>query len=212
MTSHYLLKPMNRYHFIFLVVIAIVVLSVSGCAKKEDESAKTATTQPANAVQPTQNAPSGAAASTTPGTTVPAKTLAGFLPGVTGYTKKGEPDTWESDFKGIKYSHASQEFHNGGKQIIVALIDYNNISSLTATYLSLINMDIETDHSSHHPITINGNPGWTNWNKTTNSGMVGVYVGNRIFATLEGDGGASIDELKTAASGINYTGLSAQIK
>ncbi|MEP7233860.1 MAG: hypothetical protein ABI778_01070 [Ignavibacteriota bacterium] len=197
----------------FLMGAALVVV-LSSCAKKEEDAAKTME-QASNAMQ--QNAQNMAAAASgssnkTPGVAVPAKTLAGFLPSVSGYTAKGEPETMEMEMGGAKYSHASQDYSNGDKRIKVQILDYNYIAGLSAAYGMMMNMSMETNEESMHSEKFNGNPGWINWKKKSNDGTIGVVVADRIYVILEAENGASADELRSVAGSINYSGIASAAK
>ena len=153
-----------------------------------------------------------AAAGKTPGIAIPAKTLAGFLPSVSGYTAKGEPETMEMEMNGAKYSHANQSYENGDKRITVSIIDYNYIAGLSMAYSAMMNMSMETNEESMHSEKFGGNPGWINWKKKSNTGTVGVVVNDRVFVVIESSNGASLDDLKSVANNINYSGITSAAK
>ncbi len=208
---------MKSYHIGSLVITGCIVFSIFGCSKKEDDAQKAAEQASKSMQQMAQNMASGnataaAATNKTPGVAIPAKTLAGFLPSVSGYTPKGEPETMEMEMNGAKYSHAMQSYENGEKRIKVSILDYNYIAGLTAAYSMMMNMSLETNDESMHSDKFNGNPGWIDWKKKTNTGTVGVVVNDRVFVVIESQGGASLDDLKSVANSINYSGIASAIK
>ncbi len=195
---------------IFAVAIAAIIF-ISGCSKKEDDAQKAAEQMSKSMQQMAQNA-AGGGANKTPGVAVPAKTLAGFLPSVSGYTAKGEPETMEMEMAGSKYSHANQTYQNGEKQIKVSILDYNNIAGLSGKYSALLTMNLETNDQSLHSEKFNGNPGWIDWKKNSNQGTIGVVVNDRIFVITEAENGATLDEAKSVANSINYSGIASAAK
>ena len=203
---------MKSYNMKSLILAGCFVIGISGCSKKQDDSQKT-TDQTSTSTQTTQNMASGnAAAGKTPGIAIPAKTLAGFLPSVSGYTAKGEPETMEMEMNGAKYSHANQSYENGDKRITVSIIDYNYIAGLSMAYSAMMNMSMETNEESMHSEKFGGNPGWINWKKKSNTGTVGVVVNDRVFVVIESSNGASLDDLKSVANNINYSGITSAAK
>jgi hypothetical protein len=208
---------MKSYRIGSLVLAIAVVFILSSCSKKEDDAQKAAEQASKAAQQMAQNmtgsAGAAGAANKTPGVAIPAKTLASFLPSVSGYTSKGDPETMEMEMNGAKYSHATQEYNNGDKRIKVAIFDYNFIAGLSMAYSAALSMNLETNDVSHHSDKINGFPAWTDWNKKNNSGSVGVVVNDRVFVVVESQGsGSSMDDLKSAAGNINYSGIASAIK
>src|SRR5438105_661052 len=202
---------MKTHRFSSILVTGCLFIGITGCSKKQDEAQKAAE-QASNAMQQMSQNIAGGASGKKSGVAVPAKTLGGFLPSVSGYTAKGEPETMEMDFQGAKYSHATQEYTNGDKTIKVSILDYNYIAGLTAAYSMLMNMNIETNEESLHSEKFNGNPGWVSWKKSSNEGTVGVVVNDRIFVVIDAHGGATLDELKSAAGSINYSGIASAAK
>ena len=205
---------MKSYRIGSLMLVATLVVFLSGCGKKEDDAQKAAEQASKSMQQMAQNMAGGTAgaANKTPGVAIPAKTLAGFLPSVSGYTPKGEPETMEMEMAGAKYSHATQDYENGDKRIKVSILDYNYIAGLSAAYTMAMNMSMETNEESMHSEKFNGNPGWVNWHKKNNEGTVGVVVNDRIFVVIESHNGVSLDELKSVAGNINYSGIASAAK
>ncbi|MFI5263250.1 MAG: hypothetical protein ACHQM6_01905 [Candidatus Kapaibacterium sp.] len=205
---------MKSYRNGSIVLVATLVFLLSSCGKKEDDAQKAAEQASKSMQQMAQNMAGGAngAANKTPGVAIPAKTLAGFLPTVSGYTPKGEPETMEMEMAGAKYSHATQTYNNGDKRITVGIYDYNYIAGLTAAYSMFMNMSLETNDESLHSETFNGNPGWIDWKKKNNDGTVGVVINQRVFSVIEAHGGATLDDLKSVANSINYSGIASAIK
>ncbi len=208
---------MKSHQIKFLLLAGCLILSISSCSKKLDDSQKTtdqtSTTTTSNSMQQTaQNMAAGTASGKTPGVAIPSKTLAGFLPSVSGYTAKGEPETMEMEMQGAKYSHANQSYENGDKRITVSIMDYNYIAGLSMAYSAMMNMSLETNEESMHSEKFGGNPGWIDWKKKSNTGTVGVVVNDRVFVVIEANNGASLDELKSVASNINYSGIASAAK
>ena len=202
---------MKTYRISALLLLTFLLIGVTGCAKKEDEASKAAQQLSKTMQQMTQNTTGGSSADKKPGVAIPAKTLAGFLPSVSGYTAKGEPETMEMEMAGAKYSSATQKFENGEKRITVSYWDYNNIAGLSMAYTAMMGMNIETNEESLHSEKFNGNPGWISWKKTSNEGTVGVVINDRVFGVIEAHGGATLDELKAVANSINYSGISGSV-
>ena len=201
---------MKSYQIRSLVIAGCFVIAVSGCSKKEDDAQKAAEQMSKSMQQMAQG--TAGAANKTPGVAVPAKMLAGFLPSISGYTAKGDPETMEMEMQGAKYSHANQSYENGDKRITVAIMDYNYIAGLSMAYTMAMNMSMETNEESMHSEKFNGNPGWIDWKKKSNTGTVGVVVNDRIFVVIEANNGASLDELKSVANNINYSGIASAAK
>jgi len=193
-----------------LTTTLITASLIIGCSKKEDAAMKAAEAGQQAAQQMAQA--QTAAANKTPGVAVPAKTLASFLPTISGYTLQGEPETMEMDMSGVKYTNAVGKFKNGEKEISVTMFDYNNIAGLSAAYSTMLNMNMETNDESWHTEKINGFPAWIDWKKKNNEGNIGVVVNDRIFIIVEGRDGVSQDELKSAASAINFSGIAGAAK
>ncbi len=201
-------------------ILSVLLLAGSvvaiGCSKKSDEE-KAAEAMTKAVDQMAAQAGNGAAAAAggankTPGVAVPAKTLAGFLPKLSGYETEGEPETMEMDMNGAKYTHATAKYRNGDKQINVSIFDYNYIAGLTAAYATMMNMNMETNDESWHSEKIGGFPAWIDWKKKSNEGTIGVVVNDRIFCIVEGHDGITQDELKAAAAGINLSGIASAAK
>jgi hypothetical protein len=203
---------MKSYQIKSIILAGCFIIGISGCSKKEDDAQKTAEQASKSLQQMAQNISASAASNKTPGVAIPAKTLAGFLPSVSGYTAKGEPETMEMEMNGAKYSHAMQSYENGGKRIKVSILDYNYIAGLSAAYSMRMNMSLETNDESMHSEKFNGNPGWVDWKKKSNQGTVGVVVNDRIYVIVEAESGATLDELKSVANSINYSGISSAAK
>ncbi len=181
-----------------------------GCSKKEDQATKDAEAASQAANQMAQQ--TNGAAHKASGVAVPGKTLQTFLPTISGYTIQGEPETMDMDMSGVKYTSASAKYKNGEKQIDVSVFDYNYIAGLTAAYTAMMNMNMETNEESWHSDKIGGFPAWSDWKKKSNEGTIGVVVNDRIFVTIEGHGGVSQDELKSAASAVNLSGIAGAAK
>jgi len=206
-----------KHHLLSFVLVSAILFVISGCGKKEDDAQKAAEQAAKSMQQMAQNMQSGnsaggATANQTPGVAIPAKTLAGFLPSVSGYTPKGDPETMEMEMNGAKYSHAIQTYQNGDKRIKVSILDYNYIAGLSAAYAMMMNMSLETNDESMHSEKFGGNPGWVDWKKKNNQGTVGVVVNNRIYVVVEAENGASLDDLKSVANSINYSGVASAAK
>jgi len=196
-----------------LVLTAILTLIISSCSKKEDETTKSANQTTTNPMQQmAQNMAGGAAGNKTPGVAIPAKTLAGFLPSVSGYSAKGDPETMEMEMNGAKYSNATQSYENAEKRVKVSIFDYNYIAGLTAAYSMMMNMSVETNDESLHSEKFSDYPGWINWKKKSNTGTVGVVVNERVFVVVEAQNGATLDDLKSVANNINYSGIASAAK
>jgi hypothetical protein len=191
------------------LLAVFLIVSIIGCAKKQEETANSQQNNSTNSATPNTSATSG---NKTPGVAIPAKTLAGMLPAVPGYTAKGEPETMEMEMSGTKYSHAMQTYQNGDKQIKVSILDYNYIAGLSMAYTAMMNMSLETNEESMHADKFGGNPGWIDWKKNSNEGTVGVVVNDRVFVIVEGRGGATADEIKSVANNINYSNIASAIK
>jgi hypothetical protein len=203
-------------------ILSVLLLTgsivASGCSKKESDAEKAAEAMSKAVDQMAAQAGNGAAAATggankTPGVAIPSKTLSGFLPKFSGYEPDGEPEVMDMDMNGVKYSHATAKYHGGdGKEINVSIFDYNYIAGLTTAYMSMMNMNMETNEESWHSEKIGGFPAWIDWKKKSNEGTVGIVVNDRIFCIVEGHDGATLDELKSAASGINLSGIASVAK
>ncbi len=193
-----------------------LIASVTGCSKKEEQAQQAAEEMSKSMQKIAQNmgnnSSNNGAANHAPGVVIPSKTLAGFLPSVSGYTSKGEPETMEMDFQGAKYAHANQTYENGDKRITVSILDYNYIAGLSAAYSAMMGMSYETNEESLHSEQFSGNPGWISWKKGSKTGTVGVFVNNRIFVIIEGHDDVSLDELKSVANSINYSGIASAAK
>lgn len=201
---------MKTYSIKSLLLAGCFILSISGCGKKEEDAQKAAE-QLSKSMQQMAQGASGAA-NKTPGVAIPAKTLAGYLPSVSGYTAKGEPETMEMEMAGAKYSSATQSYENGDKRVKVSILDYNYIAGLSMAYAAMMNMSLETNEESMHSEKFGGNPGWVDWKKKSNDGTVGVVVNDRVFVIVEANNGASLDDLKSVANSINYSGMASAIK
>ena len=194
-----------------LFLAGCFIIGISGCSKKEDQAQKAAE-EMTKSMQQMQKNVAGSNAGKSPGIAVPAKTLAGFLPSVSGYSAKGEPETMEMEMNGAKYSHAMQTYENGDKRIKVSILDYNYIAGLSAAYGMMMNMNLETNDESMHSEQFGGNPGWVDWKKKSNSGTVGVVVGDRIYVVVEAQNGATLDDLKSVANSVNYSAIASAAK
>jgi hypothetical protein len=205
---------MKSYQIRSLILAGCFVVCISGCSKKEEEAEKAAEQASKSMQQMAQTASGGANAATkTPGVAIAAKTLAGFLPSsISGFTPKGEPETMEMEMSGSKYSHAMQTYENGDKRIKVSILDYNYIAGLSAAYAMMMNMSLETNEESMHSEKFNGNPGWIDWKKNSNQGTAGVVVGDRVYVIVEAEGGATLDDVKSVANNINYSGIASAAK
>jgi hypothetical protein len=200
-------------HILRIIFTGCLILSIAGCSKKEEQAQQAAEEMSKSMQKMAQNMGSnGAAANHAPGVVIPSKTLAGFLPSVSGFTPKGEPETMEMDFQGAKYAHANQTYENGDKRITVSILDYNYIAGLSAAYSAMIGMSFETNEESLHSEQFSGNPGWISWKKESKTGTVGVFVNNRIFVIVEGHDDVSLDDLKSVANSINYSGIASAAK
>lgn len=194
-------------------------LVCGGCSKKVDEAQQAAEAAVKAAQQMAQSATNnaaaganGAAANHTPGVAIPAKTLVAALVTPSGYTIQGEPESMEMEMQGNKYSHANAVYKNGDKQIQISIMDYNYIAGLSAAYSMFTTMNMETNDESIHSDKFAGFPGWTDWKKKQNEGSVGVVVNDRVFVVTEGSNGATMDEIKAAANGVNYSAIAAAAK
>ena len=189
----------------------------ASCSKKEDQAEQAADQmqksldQMGQAMQGMQNQ-AGEAANKAPGVAIPAKTLVTFLPDLSGYQKNGDAEYMDMDMQGTKYSHASQSYTNGDKSVKVSIFDYNYIAGLAAAYSMFLNMNIETNTEIQRSEKIGGFPGWFHWEKNSNNGTLGVVVGDRVFVTIDGDGGVSGDELHSVANSLNFSGLASEVK
>jgi hypothetical protein len=158
------------------------------------------------------NAASGGGAAKAPGVAIPSKTLAGFLPNLSGYTREGEPEVMDMDMNGVKYSHASSHYSNGNKRIDVMLYDYNYISALSAAYVGMLNMNMETNDAIFRSEKFGGHPGWFEWDKKNSDGKIGVFVNERVMCIVEAREGVSDEELRAAANSINFSGIASAAK
>ena len=203
---------MKKRNLLISFVSVGLMLLASGCGKKEDDAQKVAQEKSKNMQDQKQQAQNAAnqvsgGADKKPGVAVPAKTLATFLPTISGYTLQGEPETMDLKMQDAKYSIASGNFGNGDKDIKVTIADYNYISGLSNAYTGMKGMSIETNEQSLKGDRFSGFPGWINWNKKSNDGSVGVVINDRIYVIIDVSNGVTLDELKSVANSINYSGI-----
>ena len=195
-----------------LVLVSIIGLGLSSCSKKDEQqvAAEQAMEQMGQAMQQMEAAGSGAAKA--PGIAIPAKTLVTFLPKISGYELNGEAEYTEMDMQGTKYSQASQRYTNQDKSISVNIFDYNYIAGLTAAFGMFTNMNMETNTEIMRSEKIAGYPGWFTWHKQDNDGTIGVIVADRVYVTIDGNGGVTDAELHSVAESINYSGIAGEVK
>jgi hypothetical protein len=196
-----------------LLLTSLIGLTLVSCSKKEDPQEQAAQ-QMAQSMEQMGQAmqPADGAANKAPGVAIPAKTLVTFLPTIDGYQVNGEAEYMEMEMQGTKYSHASQSFTNGDKRIKVSIFDYNYIAGLTAGFAMLMNMNMETNTEITRSEKIGGFPGWFNWHKQSNDGTIGVVVSDRVFVTIDGDGGVTEDELHAVANAVNLSGIAGAVQ
>ncbi|MBS1903795.1 MAG: hypothetical protein JSS75_08840 [Bacteroidetes bacterium] len=198
---------------LFAIPLIAAALIGTGCGKKEDKAQEAAdAAQKAAQQMAQQTAPAAAGGAHTPGVVIPAKTLAGALVAPSGYTIEGEPETMEMDLQGQKWSHANATYKNGEKTIKIGIYDYNYITGLSTAYSAMMNMNMESNDESMHTDKIGGFPAWVDWKKKSNQGTIGVIVNDRVFVVTEGHTGTTLDEIKAAASGINYSAIASATK
>lgn len=195
-----------------LVFVSIIALGVSSCSKKDEQqvAAEQAMEQMGQAMQQMEAA--GEATNKAPGVAIPAKTLVTFLPKISGYELNGEPEYMEMDMQGTKYTHASQRYTSGDKGINVSIFDYNYLAGLTAGFTMLMSMNMETNTEITRGEKIGGYPGWFNWHKESNNGTLGVIVADRVYVTLDGNGGVTDAELHAIAESIDFSGIAGEVK
>lgn len=195
---------------IFLSFLAAT--SLISCSKKEDEAQQAADQMQKSMEQMGQAMQGQSGEAKAPGVAIPAKTLVTFLPTISGFDKNGDAEYTEMDMQGTKYSNATQRYTSGDKSVTVSIFDYNYIAGLTAGFAMLMNMNMETNTEITRSEKIGGFPGWFSWNKQSNDGTIGVVVSDRVFVTVEANGGVTDGELRSIAESINYSGIAGEVK
>jgi hypothetical protein len=196
------------------VILSLIAgFALIGCSKKEEEAQKAAE-QMQKAMEQMGQTPQGqaGAAAKAPGVAIPAKKLITFLPDISGFTRDKEPEYMDMEMQGTKYSHASQRYIAGDKDIKISIFDYNYITGLAGMYSALLTMNMETNEELMRSEKFGGYPGWFDWHKNNNEGSVGVVVSDRVFVVIEGGKGVTDAELHSAANAVNYSGIAGEVK
>jgi major membrane immunogen (membrane-anchored lipoprotein) len=194
----------------FAFVLAGSML-VGSCGKHDEEIKEATESTQQNAVSSSDNNVSTAnveTANAATATAVSASTLKSFLPTtLSGYKADGDGESMQATMSGFQYSVATQDYKNGEKSIKLVLADYNGVGSLTAGYSMLMGMSIETDKEVTKGEKFGGHQGWVNYHKDNSQAQIGIAVNDRIWLIVEGENGATIDELRSVVNAIDLAKL-----
>lgn len=199
---------MKRSHYRSLALAGMITVSAIGCGKKASQDAAAVdSARAANVAEKAKDVATTSTQSEKPaGPAISSKTLTNFLPNLSGFTAN-EPQHTDLNMNGMSWSSAERSYDKGDTHVKVTIFDYNNNMQLAAVYNQMRNFSVETDKEITKGETINGNPGWVNWNKENKSGTVGVILNDRVYVIVEGNA-ASLDDLKSMLGQMDLSGLS----
>jgi hypothetical protein len=111
--------------------------------------------------------------------------------------------------KVIRYSMASETLTKDDKGIDISLTDTCYVSFLSAAWAGFYEM--EGTQGYFKRTTIEGNPGWHQYEKSSESYTYTIFVKERVIVSAQGDNGVPDSDVEAAAKAIDYGAISGAI-
>lgn len=132
------------------------------------------------------------------------QSLQTMLPQVPGWTM-GEPEG-ERMTSPVPYSQTEARYKKGNSEIKVKIVDTGFAQLLAAPFTMMMAMGYSKESSNGYEkaTTVNNNPGFEKWSKSSKNGELNVFVGKRFLLTIEGDDLADTKVLYDFASKMDF--------
>ena len=115
-----------------------------------------------------------------------------------------------TDQKVMKYSTASVNLQKDDKNIDVTLTDTCYIQYLSMTWAGFYEMEGTDGYLKK--TTISGNPGWHQYQKSSDSYSYNLFVNDRVIVTVQGSDGVADSDVTAAANAIGFASIAAAAK
>jgi hypothetical protein len=202
------------------IVLAIVVLLV-GCSPKTGETLTGDVTQNSDDTATTDDTQTATDTTTAAqpkqcDEAVNYQVLVDALPGdMSGYVAD-EPEgqmlsfTDPSTQNVMKYSTASVTLRKDDKSIRVNLMDTCYIQYLSMAWLGFYEMEGTDGYLKK--TTVEGNTGWHQYQKSSDSYTYNLFIAERVIASVEGDGGVPDSDVEAVTKAIDFAAVAAAAK
>ena len=146
---------------------------------------------------------------------IPYKDLQSYLPEISGYTKDGEPSGEPTNMPGMgSWSHATQRYKNGDKEVDIKITDYNGAQAAYAGVTMLYSMGYSSENDTKKESAVDMGMkdvvGYgTIYKKEARSSLV-VIVASRFFIELDSEGDNDENFLKGIAKSMKLSELASK--
>ncbi len=136
--------------------------------------------------------------------------LKGFVPDTLGGLPRTEVSAERNGAMGIQVATANGHYSdNSGRNLRLEITDSGGAAGLMALAgWATLEQERETSSGYERTRKEGGRMVHEEWNRSSNSGEYGVVLGERFLVKVAGDA-ASVDDLKSALSGLDLAGLEA---
>jgi hypothetical protein len=142
---------------------------------------------------------------------LPTDRMKSFIPDSLAGLKRTQLSATRSGAMGMQVSTATGSYSDGaGRNLQLEITDTGSLKGLVgfAAGWAGVEQDNETDSGYDKTYQQNGQIVHERWDRNSHQGQYGVIVGNRFSVSVSGNA-ADINDLKTAVSGVNLSGLAA---
>jgi hypothetical protein len=201
------------------LLVVGTVLAVCGACGGGSDSTASGGASGSEAAAPAAQTPADAGAKALeqmfqqPGSSAPAvdyTVLKAMVPEIQGWERsevKGE----QGAFMNMSYSNAKGEFTKGEVSVALEITDTAMIQGLVMPFAMIAagGFNQRSDDGYKRGVTINGHPGWEEWDIPGKSGEINVLVGKRFIVKGSGHDLPNMDPVKQVVESVNMTKLAA---
>jgi hypothetical protein len=139
--------------------------------------------------------------------------LQAVLPDIPGW-EKGEADGEQGEMMGVSYARTETSYNKGDVNVRLEIIDTALIQAMVMPFsmMARSGFNEQSDEGYKRGTTINGHPGWEEWEHQTQSGDVNVLVANRFIVHASGHGLPNLDPIRAVVTAVPAARLAALVK
>ncbi len=137
------------------------------------------------------------------------KLLVALLPNVAGW-EKGDVNGEQSEMLGMTFSRAEAEYNKGDVNIRLEITDTALIQGMLMPFTMMsTGLNEKTAEGYRRGTTVNGHPGWEEWQIQEKNGDVNVLVAKRFIVHASGYDLPNIDVVKEIIAAVATAQLAA---
>ena len=139
--------------------------------------------------------------------------LQALLPDIAGW-EKGEADGEQGEMMGVSYARTEASYNKGDVNVRLEIIDTALIQAMVMPFSMMARggFNEKSDEGYKRGTTINGHPGWEEWEHQTQSGDVNVLVANRFIVHASGHDLPNLDPIRAVVTAVPAARLAALVK